>query len=214
VADSDSWQGSAFNPNNLLTTKNPINLTNSTASTLTYLVGSYQTNGSFIADKYSIYLTPTDNPTDIVNSTPVVTKLVSDDCACNVADGSASAAQVTVDISAFDGQNVYLTFRHYDSFDENSVLIDDVVVDGTLGVIDNAIAGFNYYYTPATQNLTLTANNAFTEIAMFNILGQQVISQKLYSTNETVNLASLKTGVYIANVTANGQTATFKIVKR
>ncbi|NCT19324.1 MAG: T9SS type A sorting domain-containing protein, partial [Flavobacteriia bacterium] len=33
-------------------------------------------------------------------------------------------------------------------------------------------------------------------------------------TNEVISLASLKDGIYIANVTANGQTTSFKLIKR
>lgn len=84
----------------------------------------------------------------------------------------------------------------------------------TLGVADNTIAGFSHIYSAQTKNLTISANDALSSINLFNIAGQQVISQKLSSNNETINLSTLKDGVYLANVTANGNTATFKIVKR
>src|SRR5690606_23365655 len=81
-------------------------------------------------------------------------------------------------------------------------------------VADNAIAGFSQFYSTQTKDLTISANDAFSNITLFNIVGQQVISKKLSSNNETINLSSLKDGVYLANVTANGNTATFKIVKK
>ncbi|MGB0948763.1 MAG: T9SS type A sorting domain-containing protein, partial [Marinirhabdus sp.] len=51
-------------------------------------------------------------------------------------------------------------------------------------------------------------------IQLFNVLGQRVISQKLAAASETVNIAALKSGVYIATVTVAGQAKSFKIVKR
>ena len=52
-----------------------------------------------------------------------------------------------------------------------------------------------------------------SSVAIFDITGKQVISQKLTSTNAQVNLAGLNTGVYIATVTIEGSKKTFKFVK-
>lgn len=212
AVDSDSWEGNSLTPDNYLTTKNPLDLTHATGTSLTYTVGSYQINGIDIADKYSIYLTTSNNPADIALETPVITKLVSDDAPCNQADGSASAATVTIDISAYEGQLVYLTFRHYDSEDENSVLIDDVLVDGILAVADPSFNNFDYYV--ANNELNLTANTTMSQVSLYNVLGQQVVSQKLNNTNEVVSISSLNPGVYIANVSIEGASKTFKIVKK
>jgi hypothetical protein len=212
-ADSDSWEGSAFQPDNYLITKDPLDLTGATGSTLTFKVGTYQTSGAFIADKYSVYLSETNNPLLILISDPVTTRLVSDDVTADNPDGSASAAEVTVDISAFDGQVVYLTFRHYDTNDENSVLIDDVLVDAALAVTDQTFNNFQYYVN-ANDELNLSANSEIESLVLYNVLGQQVISQKLANTNEVVNIAALNTGLYIATVSIDGNTKSFKIAKK
>ncbi|MEZ4874093.1 MAG: T9SS type A sorting domain-containing protein [Flavobacteriaceae bacterium] len=211
--DSDSWEGGTpFNPDNFLITSQPIDLTNYTSTTLSFIVGTYQTNGSFLGDKYSIYMTASNDPAVIVTETPVTTRLISDDVTAAAGDGSDSAAAITIDASAFDGQMVYLTFRHYDSFDENSVLIDDVVVDGTLSVADQSFNNFNYYV--ANNQLVLTASTSMEKVALYNALGQEVMVNKLASTNESVDMSALNTGIYIATVTIEGQTKSFKIVKK
>jgi hypothetical protein len=212
-ADSDSWEGTAFTPDNYLITKLPLDLTTATVSTLTFKVGTYQTSGLFIADKYSVYLSETNNPLLILISDPVITRLVSDDVTADNPDGSASAAEVTVDISAFDGQEVYLTFRHYDTNDENSVLIDDVLVEGSLAVTDQTFNSFKHYVN-ANDELHLSANTEMESLVLYNVLGQQVISQKLSNTNEIVNISSLNTGLYIATVSIDGNTKSFKIAKK
>ncbi|HAT63017.1 MAG TPA: hypothetical protein DCS66_00220 [Flavobacteriaceae bacterium] len=213
AADSDSWEGGAFSPDNYLVTKTPLNLSNSTGSSLTYTVGTYQVNGTFINDKYSIYLTDSNAVLDILAATPVVTKFVGDDCPSNQADGSESAATLTVDISAFDGQVVYLTFRHYDTTDENSVLIDDVIVDGILAVSDQNFNGFTYF-VDANNQLNLSASIAMEKVALYNVLGQEVLSAKLSSNSEVIDISGLNSGVYIATVSIEGQVKSFKIVKK
>jgi len=212
VANSDSWTSAlgGLSPDNYLISNTTIDLGSN--SEISFLMGSFQTNGTFLGDRLQVFLSDSNDPGLISSQTPVFDQTVGDVCIC---DSTANnAAEVTIDASAFDGQTVYLVLRHFDTFDENSVLIDNVVVDGNLSITDNEINGFNYFYSPQSQNLTIKANEAFTGINIFNVLGQQVISKNLSSTNEVINLSSLKTGVYIANVTANGQKVTFKLVKR
>jgi hypothetical protein len=212
VANSDSWSPSlgGVTPDNYLITSDPLTL--GTNSEVSFLMGSFQTNGTFLGDRLAVYLSPTNDPAQISGLTAIFDQTVGDVCAC---DSTANnAVQIDIDASAFDGQTVYLVMRHFDTFDENSVLIDNVVVDGTLSITDNAINGFNYFYSPQSQNLTINASEAFSNISIFNVLGQQVIDKNLSSTSEVINLSSLKNGVYIANATSNGQKATFKLIKR
>ncbi len=212
--DSDSWEGGTpLSPDNYLITSDPIDLSGSTGTTITYLVGTYQTDGNFIDDKYSIYMSTSNAVLDILAETPIATKLVSDDVTAIAGDGSDSAAQVTVDASAYDGQLVYLTFRHYDSVDINSVLLDDISVDGTLSVGDETFNGFDYFID-ANNQLNLRANAPLESVQLFNILGQQVVTQKLAAQSEVIDISSLNTGVYIATINIDGQKKSFKIIKR
>ncbi len=211
--DSDSWEQAPFSPDNWLITKNPIDLTGSTGTTISYLVGTYQTDGNFIDDKYSVYMTTSNTIGDLLVATPIDTRLVSDDVTASAGDYTDSAASVTIDASAYDGQMVYLTFRHFDSVDINSVLLDDITVDGTLGTTDETFNGFNFYQD-VNNVLHMSANTSLENIQIFNVLGQQVISQKLSSSNETIDLASYKTGIYIAKVSIEGKTKSFKIIKK
>jgi len=211
-ADSDSWEGAPFEPDNYLITIDPIDLTGVTGTMITYLVGTYQTNGMFIDDLYSIYMSTSNSVVDILAEGPIETYLVSDHVTASAGDGSDSAAEVTVDASAYDGQIVYLTFRHYDSIDVNSVLLDDVTVDGVLAVGDESLQALAYSVN--ANELSLRNNLPLENIQIYNVLGQEVLSQKLFNTVETVNISALTSGVYLANVTADGQSRTIRILKR
>ncbi|MCH2489431.1 MAG: T9SS type A sorting domain-containing protein [Flavobacteriales bacterium] len=85
--------------------------------------------------------------------------------------------------------------------------------DGQLGVDDQVFEGFEYFVDNANR-LNLSAPVAMEKIVMHNVLGQQVISQKLSNTNESLDLSSLKSGVYIATVAIEGTAKSFKIVKK
>ena len=144
AADSDSWEGSGFTPDNFLTTSSLIDLSGVSGTQISFIVGSYQINGTYTDDLYSVYLSTSNEPTEIINETPLTTRFVTEDAPCDIADGSNSAGTVSLDASAYDGQSVYLTFRHYDTFDMNSVLIDDVAVGSNLSVEDLSINNFSY----------------------------------------------------------------------
>jgi hypothetical protein len=94
--------------------------------------------------------------------------------------------------------------------------VEDYTVNvGTLSIADNNIDGFKYFYSTQSKNLTITANSEMSNITMFNVLGQQVVSKNLSTNNETINLSNLKDGIYLATVkTSSGNVSTFKMVKR
>ena len=216
VADSDSWQGTAYSPDNLLVSLNPIDLTGASGLIqLKFMVGTYQINGTFIADYYSIYLTDSNAPNDIMAATPIYSGMLSDVLAADQADGSASAVLQTLDISSFAGTSKYLTFRHYQTTDENSVLIDDVVVEAenVASVDANELTDFNY--SVANNELNIHSNSAvFNGISVIDITGKTIVNKNLNSSNETISLP-VSEGIYIAKVTTqDNKVKTFKFIVR
>ncbi len=117
------------------------------------------------------------------------------------------------DLDAYAGQDIYIAIN-YVGQDQFALQIDDFSVQGTLGIAETQIAGFDHFFNKSTNMLNLSANEALSQIDLYNILGQKVISEKLSSNEEMINLGSLNTGVYLANVKVQGKVTTFKIVKR
>lgn len=91
------------------------------------------------------------------------------------------------------------------------ISIDDVLVSGVLAVGTNEFKGFQY--SVANNTLNLSSSIKMNSIALYNMLGQQVVSQKLNNTNESVNISELQSGVYIATISIDGASKSFKIVK-
>jgi hypothetical protein len=95
-------------------------------------------------------------------------------------------------------------------------LTPDTVIEagdeGVLSLQDEYFNDFNYYIDTNSQ-LVLNASTSLENIQLFNLPGQQVISKKLSNTNETINIESLDTGIYIAKVSIQGKSKSFKIVK-
>ena len=90
--------------------------------------------------------------------------------------------------------------------------MDFKVTSDVLGVNEETFNGFEYFVD--NSNLNISADRAFENVNLYNVLGQEVISKKLSNTSEVVNIASLNSGVYIATVTIEGAKKSFKIVKK
>ncbi|MBG44176.1 MAG: hypothetical protein CL530_09415 [Aequorivita sp.] len=119
--------------------------------------------------------------------------------------------EFTVNLDAFAGQDVNIAINHVAS-DQFGFQVDDFKVTAdVLSVNDEAFQGFKHFV--ANGQLNLSANTAMERVALYNMLGQEVVSQKLASNNETVNIAGLQSGVYIATVSIEGASKTFRIVK-
>ena len=83
--------------------------------------------------------------------------------------------------------------------------------DGNLSLEDNVIEGLSSYI--ANDALTITSRNPLQNVTIHNLNGQEVISQNLGNTSETINLNGLSTGVYIATVRTAGKSTAIKFVK-
>jgi hypothetical protein len=56
--------------------------------------------------------------------------------------------------------------------------------------------GFSVYPNPATNEITIK-NAEGGEMKIYNLLGQEILSQKINSDKEVVNIQSLLSGTYI-----------------
>ena len=84
---------------------------------------------------------------------------------------------------------------------------------GALATEDQYFKDF-VYFVDANNQLNLRANAPMENLQLVNIIGQEVISQKLTNSNEIIDISNLKSGIYIASVSINGNAMAFKIVRK
>lgn len=87
-----------------------------------------------------------------------------------------------------------------------------------LGIQENLRAEITAYPNPVEDVLVIKALKSIEQIAVFNLSGKQVhsVSQRKIDQGKQVELQmrSLPTGIYIVRASIDGQTKTFKIIKR
>ncbi|WP_121667064.1 T9SS type A sorting domain-containing protein [Mesonia aquimarina] len=96
--------------------------------------------------------------------------------------------------------------------DQENVQVWSFTTESTAGVDAVNENTFKHYIN--NNVLTVEANTAIENIRIFNILGQQVATQKIAAQQTEVNVASFKPGVYLAQVQVEGKVKTFKFVKK
>jgi len=91
---------------------------------------------------------------------------------------------------------------------------DVTVSEATLSTTDfDNGAIFSYYPNPVKNTLTLNAQNEISNVAVFNMLGQEVIRTAPNAVSNEVNMSNLQSGAYFVQVTVGQATQTVRIIK-
>ena len=85
--------------------------------------------------------------------------------------------------------------------------------DASLGTDSFELNSLKAYPNPVKDMLTLSYSQEISNIAVFNLLGQQVIAKSLNSTNSQVDMSALSQGTYIVKVNIDNQIKTLKVIK-
>ena len=183
----------------------PIDLTNHTDALLEWEVRGFDAN--WCNENYSVYVGSSNNYSDLLGSSVSYTETISGD-ACG------SWANRSLDISAATGDLVYIGLRHHGVTDMYILNIDNVsVTSSTMSNEDFTLDNIEYTFNQDTNILRITSTEVLSNIKIYNMLGQEVLNNKLNQTSESVDLSDLSNAVYIVNIEGNNsRTKNFKLV--
>ncbi|WP_242205353.1 T9SS-dependent choice-of-anchor J family protein [Aestuariivivens insulae] len=121
----------------------------------------------------------------------------------------------SIDISDLAGNSAYIAFRHHNTTNQSAINIDELsITTGTLGIDDFNTNPITHYYNRENDVLTLnSANTPIDTIEIYNMLGKHVLSKRSNNSKETINLSTLKDGIYIAHMEIEDKGHTIKFIK-
>ena len=195
-----------------LTLPTPEGLSNLTekqiAITVTFIPGCARTPNSMIGTDLSTFRTPMyDDPREGYNSTDWGSEQLLSDYQCGL----------FTDADNFKAGNYFYNVYQPNLFWGGnpkpwiSLLVTCNDCE-TVDVEDHNINKLTVYPNPATESFTVnTGNDEKASIQLFNIVGQQVYSET-FTGSTTVNVAKLRSGVYMLKVNQNGKVNTTKVV--
>jgi hypothetical protein len=180
-----------------------IDLTNRTACSLSFYGGQQYT-----AEYGTVYnvMVSTTSQTDHASFTNVATYAEAD-----FGTAQPLTSLKTVDLSAYNGQQIYIAFVMIQD-DGDNWFIDDVNVTGTLGTADfNSNLKASLYPNPTKGVLNIDTTEAIEKIEVYGILGNLV---KTVNNTKTVDMTELSNGSYMVKVkTVEGNVSTQKVMK-
>ena len=121
---------------------------------------------------------------------------------------------VTFEFTTDDVTALTLQINVQPSFDVALILDDVSITEGTLSKTDLSKFKFSYAPNPANNVINLNAAKTISKVEFYNTLGQNVLTSKVGALNSAINIQSLNKGIYVMNVTIDGQTQGFKILKQ
>lgn len=198
-ATSSSWINStvgAVTPENYLITPQ-INLTGF-SGTLKLRYTIQVTNDDYPAEHYKVAVSTTGN-----TAADFTTIVKEETCtAADYYDTYPYWHERIVDLTQFIGQNIYLTWCHYDCTDQEDFLLDSVQViyNTDVSTPDFQQANVVVYPNPASEKILVTGSFENAQLKMFTVDGRQVFQVAEVSKQVSVNVSTFENGVYVLRI--------------
>lgn len=134
----------------------------------------------------------------------------------NLASNYTLLSNIITGLNWGNGTNLWIKWTDTNDAGNNGMYAIDnfsiSVVEATLGLNQNTIAGLNIYPNPVTDGALYITSNSTDEkaIAVFDVLGKQVLTTT--TSNNAVNVSNLKGGVYFIKISEDGKTDTKKLI--
>ena len=117
--------------------------------------------------------------------------------------------QISSAKSAFAAELCSTFFNNNDNSGEFGIAAYDASLNSTAFELTNFIA----YPNPVKDVLNLEYTANMSSVAVYNMIGQQVINQQVNATAAKINMTELNSGTYVVQVVIDGTTQVLKVVK-
>lgn len=97
---------------------------------------------------------------------------------------------------------------------EGLPIVVEIDTDCALGVGDHETAPLAVYPNPANNHISISAQQPIERLAIYNMTGQLVRSEKPNVANPSVDLSSLASGMYILEAESSGMKQKVKLIKQ
>ena len=76
------------------------------------------------------------------------------------------------------------------------------------------LLGFSYYPNPIKNELNISQNDEISEVRLYTVLGQQVISKQVNSNKTNIDVSGLSTGTYFVKIKSGENIRNLKVIKQ
>ena len=97
---------------------------------------------------------------------------------------------------------------------ERTYYFDNVSYGAALGLSSFETSKVKMYPNPTASLFTIEANDTVESVSLFNVLGQEVLTNKFNTNTVSIDISNLQTGVYVVKAVIGGVSSTSRIVKK
>lgn len=118
---------------------------------------------------------------------------------------------VEYDLSAYTGQQAYVAIQCV-SNDKFMFMVDDISITFSTGTHNMNVADqFRIYPNPANDMLNINGKSKIISLSLINTNGQVVLQSNVNSTDYSINVSNVPTGLYMLRLTTNEGVMTSKV---
>ncbi|WP_179335548.1 T9SS-dependent choice-of-anchor J family protein [Winogradskyella costae] len=130
-----------------------------------------------------------------------------------LSNGSSWNSLIT-DLAVTVGETYYVQVDGYSDIRQGSFCLD-ISTNQVLSTINyESEAAFTYYPNPVKNTLTLNAQNTIEQVAMYNMLGQEVLRTNPNAVDSDLDMSNMAIGAYFVKVTIANVTETIRVIKQ
>lgn len=108
----------------------------------------------------------------------------------------------------------YFGFNVYSNACQNSVYIDDIMIEEFLGTNTFDTSVLSFYPNPVRDVLNLSYVQNISEVVVYNLLGQKVLENTINADTAKIDMSGLSSGSYIVKITSGNQVKSIKVIKQ
>ncbi|WP_179335549.1 T9SS type A sorting domain-containing protein [Winogradskyella costae] len=117
------------------------------------------------------------------------------------------------DLAVTVGETYYVQVDGYTT--QTGTFCLDISTNQVLSTVNyESESAFTYYPNPVKNTLTLNAQNTIEQVAMYNMLGQEVLGATPNAVDSDLDMSNLATGAYFIKVTIANVTETIRVIKQ
>lgn len=82
-----------------------------------------------------------------------------------------------------------------------------------LSTDENVFDGFSFFPNPVQNTINISTQTEVQKITLFNLVGQAILEQEVNATSSQIDISRLTSGVYLMQISVDGQIGTYKVIK-
>lgn len=104
-------------------------------------------------------------------------------------------------------------FNAYSDANQDQLYLDNIVIDVVLGNSNFDSNSFTAYPNPVKDMLNVSFTQNISDVAVYNLLGQQVLFMNMNANKGQIDMSNLATGTYLVKVNTENAVKTIKVIK-